>query len=172
MSTCIWEKAWIGRCPAEAVENGRCKEHQKACVSCGDPATHECEETGQFVCGAPLCGNCEHTRTKSGTNGGIGFSTEPLPEGMGAHCRRSEQRYEPWFSQGDPEDEEPEPTCQVPVSLLENLLDNTYELRGERSWWKDEVRLQYQSRYQGYGENIKLAEEILEEAKKNKAEKE
>ena len=53
-------------------------------------------------------------------------------------------------------------TCSVPLDLLEALLDNTYELRGERHWWKDEPRCNYQRDYGRYCEEIKLAEKILE----------
>lgn len=36
-----------------------CKSHkQNKCVSCGNQATYECNHTGQFVCGAPLCDDC------------------------------------------------------------------------------------------------------------------
>ena len=41
----------------------------------------------------------------------------------------------------------------VPIELLENVLDELYELKGERSWWKDEPRCEYKERY----------EELLEE---------
>jgi hypothetical protein len=33
----------------------------KACHGCGEPATQLCGFNGIFVCGAPLCGRCEHT---------------------------------------------------------------------------------------------------------------
>lgn len=36
-----------------------CNSHKgKTCVSCGSQATKECNHTGQFVCGAPLCDDC------------------------------------------------------------------------------------------------------------------
>jgi hypothetical protein len=52
---CIWVRAWIGRCEAMATAHGCCEQHQAVCCSCGAPATHDCEETGDFVCGALLC---------------------------------------------------------------------------------------------------------------------
>lgn len=58
-----------------------------------------------------------------------------------------------------------EPTVTVPVRLLENLIDNVYELKGERHWWKDEPRCRYQERYLGYIRDTQEAEEILEKAK-------
>ena len=79
---CEWNIAWMGRCK-EPAENGSrfCKKHQQKCCSCGEPATHECEETGQFVCGAPLCNECTHLIFPDGSNGGVGFNAQLLPEG-------------------------------------------------------------------------------------------
>ena len=51
--------------------------------------------------------------------------------------------------------------CSVPRELLEALLDNTYELRSSRNWWKDEPRCDYQQDYQKYCEEIAQAEKIL-----------
>lgn len=93
---CKFIKAWIGVCdkPGEPM----CEEHSTTlCSSCGKAATHECAETGQFVCGAPLCNDCEHTIYEDGTNGGIGFNQQEPPEGMKFHCKKTEQKYEPWY---------------------------------------------------------------------------
>lgn len=101
MSTeCGYGLAWIGKCKNPAGESGRCIEHTTArCISCGEPATHQCEETGQFVCGAPLCDSCEHTTCEDGTNGGIGFfATSKPPEGYGSHCKKDAQVYIPWYA--------------------------------------------------------------------------
>lgn len=57
---CKFIKAWIGECGQDADESGYCGEHKIKCCSCGAQATHECVETLQFVCGAPLCGDCTH----------------------------------------------------------------------------------------------------------------
>jgi hypothetical protein len=96
---CGFSKAWIGRCKQEVTgAHGMCFEHGKLkCVSCGAQATHDCEETGQFVCGAPLCNECEHTTAPDGTNGGIGFNAQKLPDGMLQHCKKTEQRFRPWY---------------------------------------------------------------------------
>jgi len=51
--------------------------------------------------------------------------------------------------------------CSVPRELLQALLDNTYELRGVRDWWKEETRCNYQRDYQRHCEEIEQAEEIL-----------
>lgn len=53
--------------------------------------------------------------------------------------------------------------CSVPRDLLESLLENTCELRGEREWWKDEPRCNYQRDYQRYLDEIAAIEEILRE---------
>lgn len=62
MSECGFVIAWVGACKKPAASAvGRCAEHtDKKCVSCGEPATHECAATEQFVCGAPLCEGCGH----------------------------------------------------------------------------------------------------------------
>ena len=98
MRECGFDVAWVGKCRT-MVENGTmCDEHKDiVCVSCGNPATHTCSETGQFVCGAPLCDECEHTIYPNGTNGGIGFDQQPLPEGMKVHCKKTEQKFKPWY---------------------------------------------------------------------------
>lgn len=93
---CKWSIAWRGRCNAQAVDQDLCvKHHGKTCHSCGAEATHECEETGQFVCGAPLCNECEHAIFTDGTNGGIGFNAQG---GMKAHCKKTEQVHKPWYA--------------------------------------------------------------------------
>ena len=96
---CGFSRAWIGLCKQDATDaRGICFEHGKLkCVSCGDQATHDCDETGQFVCGAPLCPNCEHTIAPDGTNGGVGFNAQRLPDGMRQHGKKTEQRFRPWY---------------------------------------------------------------------------
>lgn len=96
---CNYGKAWVGGCKTEVSSSGdRCKEHADIkCASCGSDATRECDETGQFVCGAPLCDNCEHTISKDGTNGGVGFNAQDPPKGMKAHCKKTEQQHSPWY---------------------------------------------------------------------------
>ena len=90
MEKCNFDKAWIGKCRNEKP----CKEHADIkCCSCGAPATRECPETGQFVCGFPLCDDCTHTTWPDGTNGGIGFNAQKPPEGFKSHCKKSENKY-------------------------------------------------------------------------------
>jgi hypothetical protein len=91
---CGFGIAWVGRC----TNTKPCDDHRSlTCVSCGSIATHQCSETGQFVCGAPLCDNCEHTTAQDGSNGNIGFyRSSPLPEGYNEHCKKSDQVYLPW----------------------------------------------------------------------------
>jgi len=98
--TCGFREAWIGECQAPVVTEGeRCDKHKGlVCVSCGKPATHSCYETGQFVCGAPLCDDCEHTIFPDGTNGGIGFNAQG---GMKAYCKKSEQKHAAWYARGE-----------------------------------------------------------------------
>lgn len=74
-SQCRFERDWAGQCTKNAVKGSLyCEEHAKAkCISCGAPATHSCDHTGQFVCGHPLCDDCvgiemnnRHVHTKKG----------------------------------------------------------------------------------------------------------
>ena len=96
---CVFQKAWIGQCCKPIHENGMCEEHSKIkCVSCGAQATHECSETGQLVCGADLCDDCEHTTHEDGCNGGVGFfQISKRPEGMKEHCKKCDQKVFPWY---------------------------------------------------------------------------
>lgn len=88
MELCNFNEAWIGPC-----QNPKpCEEHShQVCSSCGQPATQSCAETMGLVCGAPLCNDCEHTISEHGTNRG------PLPKGLKAHCKKSEQVYQCWM---------------------------------------------------------------------------
>lgn len=63
---CKFDKAWIGKCKQPTVEGTEyCTDHligshhdgynKSACCQCGEQATHDCAETFQLVCGAPLC---------------------------------------------------------------------------------------------------------------------
>ena len=59
MSYCRYEPCWQSRCKKER-EGEFCSTHVgKLCCVCGEQASRECNHTGQFVCGAPLCDNCE-----------------------------------------------------------------------------------------------------------------
>ncbi len=91
LGRCKFDKAWVGQCSNQA-NGGNCEEHSNIkCVSCGETATHECSETMQFVCGAPLCDECEHTIQSNGCNsGGI------LPQGLKSHCKKVEQKFKHW----------------------------------------------------------------------------
>lgn len=72
---CQYVPAYSSGCKAISVdEHRRCKAHTgKVCVSCGGPAMHECNHTGQFVCGAPLCRDCEGWNDTSKASGTWGF---------------------------------------------------------------------------------------------------
>ncbi len=65
MNKCRFEQAWRGRCGTECAEGDICTVHKlEKCSECGAPATRECEETYQFVCGASLCEKCTHSCRK------------------------------------------------------------------------------------------------------------
>lgn len=61
----------------------------------------------------------------------------------------------------------PPAICSVPRRLLENLLDNTRQLRAENHWWKDEPRMDYKANYYQLCDEIKQAEEILSQNDKD-----
>lgn len=95
---CGFNQAWVGKCN----KPNPCPDHANLiCCSCGAKATRSCDETGQFVCGAPLCNDCEHTLHEDGFNGGIGFNMNSPPTGMKSHCKKTEQRYKPWYERGE-----------------------------------------------------------------------
>lgn len=74
MGKCKFDLAWIGSCKQEADDSGFCATHQKEkCQVCGGQATRQCEYTGQFVCGVPLCDNCEGYQEKGKPSGVWGF---------------------------------------------------------------------------------------------------
>lgn len=55
--TCGYSEPWIGICSNTASQ---CEKHDKLrCVKCKKKAVRGCEETSQFVCGTPLCADCE-----------------------------------------------------------------------------------------------------------------
>lgn len=73
MSYCRYDLAWRGPCKAEC-EGDICETHAKVkCCVCGEQATNECNHTGQFVCGATMCDNCEEFTDTSKPAGGWGF---------------------------------------------------------------------------------------------------
>lgn len=83
MTECTFELAWVGKCKSK-----NCTKHaQIKCVCCGAQAIRECPETFGFVCGSPLCGDCEHELTEEGVN----FSGCK-------HVRKGEQKHLPWFA--------------------------------------------------------------------------
>jgi len=49
--------------------------------------------------------------------------------------------------------------------LLQNALENLYELKGERGWWKDEPRCGYAKRYKTLCDEISHIEMILSDTK-------
>lgn len=104
--TCKWTAAWIGRCRVAADQGSDyCAKHTQKCSSCGETATHDCEETGQFVCGFPICDSCEHAIFPDGTNGGVGFNAQAISQEVKRHVKKSEQKYKPWYARaesGDP----------------------------------------------------------------------
>lgn len=52
-------------------------------------------------------------------------------------------------------------TVQIDRFLAEHALDALIELRGERDWWKDEPRCDYQARYYQLCRDINALETAL-----------
>lgn len=96
---CKFDIAWVGKCKDQPNDD-LCNKHLgMKCCSCGEQATGECGETSQFVCGAPLCDDCEHTIESNGCNSG-----GTRPEGLRGHCKKTDQVYKPWYMRTDIED--------------------------------------------------------------------
>lgn len=73
MNKCSYSMAWIGLCKAECSDQF-CEKHSTVnCCVCGAQATNECNHTGQFVCGSPLCDECEGFTDVSKPSGSWGF---------------------------------------------------------------------------------------------------
>ena len=74
-ATCIYRFAYSShRCGAETGDGIVCEKHAAVkCQSCGEQATQECDYCGQFVCGSPLCENCEGFEDRSKESGVWGF---------------------------------------------------------------------------------------------------
>ena len=90
---CGFDEEWRGPCKTPVEPDGsRCDEHDLKCVSCGEPATHSCHETGQFVCGEPLCDGCQHLIWPEGHKPGIGFNAMDLPEGFTSRYIKKSER--------------------------------------------------------------------------------
>ena len=52
-------------------------------------------------------------------------------------------------------------TIEIPRSLLEDLLENTYDLRATRQYWKGEERCNRDYAYQTYCKEIEQVEALL-----------
>ena len=71
---CPYFPAYSGRCNGMKGASGYCIKHtEKKCCVCGDQAVRECNHTGQFVCGYPLCRNCEGFTDDKKSGGTWGF---------------------------------------------------------------------------------------------------
>lgn len=74
INECKFSVSWVGACKAPADGSGYCEKHRAtACGVCGAQATHDCAHTGQFVCGYPLCSDCEGHTDTSKPGGAWGF---------------------------------------------------------------------------------------------------
>lgn len=84
MSYCRYQPCWQKRCNKEC-EGEFCATHlNEKCSVCGEQASNECDHTGQFVCGAPLCDSCEGFTDTSKPSGGWGFMNH-------SHRKRSDK---------------------------------------------------------------------------------
>ena len=64
MNECGFNTAYVGACRSKKItEDGKCASHQDKCAMCGKPAIETCCFAGQFVCGMPVCGTCNHYET-------------------------------------------------------------------------------------------------------------
>lgn len=53
-------------------------------------------------------------------------------------------------------------SVNVPKEFLTQLLEELYELRGERDWWKNEPRCRYAERYRVLCKEIEELETMLQ----------
>ena len=86
---CPYYPAYSNRCNALKGESGFCSRHTgKRCSVCGEQATRECNHTGQFVCGAPLCDDREGFVDSSQPSGSWGFMNHGHRQKMNAQKPR------------------------------------------------------------------------------------
>lgn len=82
MKQCSFDIAWVGKCKNYCLTDAdsTCQEHAElVCSSCGKPATRQCDHTGQFVCGAPLCDDCSHSPPDKGSKNWFMMGGSHLP---------------------------------------------------------------------------------------------
>lgn len=53
-------------------------------------------------------------------------------------------------------------SISIPRVLAEDILEELYELQGERHWWKDEPRCNYQKRYEALTLEIEQLKTAIE----------
>lgn len=70
----------------------------------------------------------------------------------------------PKSSSAEANDSSLERVVSVPRELAQNILDELYELRSERNWWKDEPRCNYQRDYKRLCDEISQVETIIAHA--------
>lgn len=75
MFPCRFGPAYQSQCGYPTLSPLRlCPAHDHGkCGVCGELQTHECSYCGQFVCGFPLCDNCEGFEDQSKASGAWGF---------------------------------------------------------------------------------------------------
>jgi hypothetical protein len=70
---CKFTPAYSSRCQRPCIGD-YCEEHDGIkCGVCGNQAVHGCHYCGQFVCGFPLCGDCEEFTDTTKASGAWGF---------------------------------------------------------------------------------------------------
>jgi len=59
---CPFIVSWVGKCKqVPDVGEIYCPKHKnEKCFKCGAQATRDCDHTGQFVCGVPMCDEHKH----------------------------------------------------------------------------------------------------------------
>ena len=101
---CEFNIAWSGKCGIEDCE----KHSNLKCCVCGEPATRSCDATSGLICGAALCNNCEEELSPEGTS-------------TMKHCRKSDQKYTPWYSRKDDKKISNDIYVQILTSVIHEL---------------------------------------------------
>lgn len=71
---CRFVPAYSSACGHPTSNANRiCSAHKAMCAVCGELATNDCSYCGQFVCGTPLCDNCEGWSDNTKSSGSWGF---------------------------------------------------------------------------------------------------
>ncbi len=93
---CAYYPAYSSRCGLSATNGEFCENHAgNRCCVCQQQAFSECNHTGQFVCGARLCRQCEGWEDQAKPSGAWGFMNHSHRRKLACDAVRLDPRGKP-----------------------------------------------------------------------------